>query len=172
VAITPDNLIIGTYTVCIDDTDIGSTTGGCTVRYSPQFLSVSSDQYAGTMKSVRTSEQYFVTFTAQEVTLDLLRIALGYPSANLVGSVLTLGYNDGCAASEHTIAIKGPGPSCGCRTFEFYRAVSNSESEYVMNFAEEVRLAMEFEIMKDPNNSDTFGIVTDGCTYAGTVACA
>ena len=168
-AVNPDNIIIGTYTICIDDADIGSTTGGATVRYSPQFLSISSDQFAGTVKSVRTSEQYFVSFTAHEVTLDLFRIALGYPTANLVSSVLTLGYNDGCASSEVTLAIKGPGPACGCRTFEFYRAQSNSETEYVLNFGEEARLAMEFEILKDPDNSNTFGIVTDGCTYAATV---
>jgi hypothetical protein len=170
-AIDPTNFIIGTYTICLNDADIGSTTGSCTVRHTPTYLSIPSDQLAGTAKTVRTSEQLFVSLTAQEVTLDLLRLAMGYPAANLASAVLTLGYNDGCLLEENTLAIKGPGPACGCRSFEFYRAVSITESEYVLSITENTQLAMEFEILKDPSNANTFGIVTDGCVYVDAITC-
>ncbi len=155
------NIIQGPATVLLNGNDIGYTNGGVTVRYSPEYNDVMADQAVGTVKKFRTSEKMFVTFNLLEATLDLLRICWGQPTANVSGSYYYLGYNDSCSVAEHTLKLIGKGPSCGPRSFNFYRVVSVNEGSYMMGRENPTEIEVEFECLKDSANNDRFGWIAN-----------
>lgn len=169
----PENIIVGAATVCVDGADLGFTTGGVTIRQESEYVENLADQFIGVVSKYRSLEKFFVATTMLEVTLTNLLLAFGYPNANLQNSTtLCLGYNSSCFINEHELAIKGPGPGCGCRTFVFTRAINvQTTVEYQMFRDQAVQLPVEFEILKDPDTG-FFGCVYDGCTYQDSVTCA
>ena len=159
-ATNASNIVIGAATITIGGTDVGHTIDGVTIRHAPEFVDVESDQSAGIVRKGRQIERMYVSTTLLEVTLENLRKAMMFPTANLQGgTLLTLGYNDSCWTDEHQIVITGPGPSCGTRTFTLTKCVSMAESEYQMQRTQEVRFAVEFECLKDSNGQ--FGTILD-----------
>jgi len=169
---SPENIILGAACICIDGVDVGLTTGGVTVRYDREFLDVEADQINGIARKGVQLERMFITTTLLEAALPQLQVAFGLPLANLTSATtLCLGYNNSCYLAEHQVAIFGPGPSCGCRTFTFDRVVSASTSiEYTMSRSQEVQVEVEFEVLKDCN-STCFGIITDGCVFQDAQVC-
>jgi hypothetical protein len=167
------NFIIGAASVCLDDVDIGYTTGGVEIAHEPEFLSVLSDQACGTTRIGRTSEKMMVRTTAQEVLLNQIRIAMGYPESNIQGQKLFLGGDcNGCDGLEEVeLVVKGPGPDCGCRTFVFERAVAVGQTTLSFQRDQEMQMPLEFEILKSDVDG-FFGFVEDGCTFQLTKDCA
>jgi hypothetical protein len=166
------NFIIGAASVCLDDVDIGYTTGGVEIAHEPEFLSVQSDQACGTTRISRTSEKLMVRTTAQEVLLNQIRIAMGYAEGNIQGQKLFLGGDcNGCDGLEEVeLVVKGPGPACGCRTFVFERAVSVGQTTLAFQRDQEMQMPLEFEILKS-DDTGFFGFVEDGCTFQQTKTC-
>ena len=167
-----DNIIVGSSILCCDGICLGLTTGGTTIRLESEFGEVIADQFTGSALKFRSLERFFIATTLLEVTLDQLRIAFGYPAANLVGGTsLCLGYNSVCYQNEKELVVKGPGPGCGCRTWVFDRVTNVQTSvEYQMFRDQATQLAVEFEALKScPEGS--FGKVIDGCDYAASVEC-
>jgi hypothetical protein len=166
------NFIIGAASVCLDDVDIGYTTGGVEIAHEPEFLSVQSDQACGTTRISRTSEKLMVRTTAQEVLLNQIRIAMGYAEGNIQGQKLFLGGDcNGCDGLEEVeLVVKGPGPACGCRTFVFERAVSVGQTTLAFQRDQEMQMPLEFDILKS-DDTGFFGFVEDGCTFQQTKTC-
>lgn len=154
-----DNIIIGACTISIDAVDVGFTKGGTRIRYEPEFIQVMADQAVGTVKIGRSNERMYVVTTLLEATLDRIREAFNQPAGNLVGSTLTLGYNNSCTINEHELVLVGVGPSCGLRTITMLRAVALGNREYAMTREEEVAFEVEFECLKDANGH--FGTMVD-----------
>jgi len=170
------NFIIGAASVCLDEVDIGYTTGGVEIAHEPEFLSVQSDQACGTTRIGRTSEKMMVRTTAQEVLLNQIRIAMGYPESNFAdGNARKLflgGECNGCDGLEEVeLVVKGPGPDCGCRTFVFDRAVSVGQTTLAFQRDQEMQMPLEFEVLK-ADESGFFGFVEDGCDFRETKTCA
>lgn len=167
-----ENIIIGAATVCIDGTDIGLTVGGVNVRFERTFVEVEADQLVGIAKRFLNIERVMVEFAMLEVTLENMRIALGYPASLLTGGTkLCIGYNSSCSLPEHEMVLKGAGPGCGCRTFVLDRVVSVSSPEYNMQRTQEVQFKVEFEALKD-DDSGQFGCIYDGCSFQDAQTCA
>lgn len=165
---TAANVILGPATLSIDTsagtsyTDVGFTRDGVTVRMEREYRDVMADQIKGSIQKPRISEKLFVATTLLEATLTNLMIAWDQPTSNLTGTTsLTLGYDDDCVTNEVSIQIVGFSPSCGTRTFTIYRAVAISEAAYAMKRDEESAIPVEFECLKDPDNSDKFGTIVD-----------
>lgn len=166
-----DNIVTGAATICLDGNDLGLTTGGVTVRTERTFVETEADQIMGIAKRSLSMERIYVTTSLLEATLENLRIAFGLPDAYLTGgTVLCLGYNSSCGIMEHAMVIKGPGPSCGCRTFVFDQVISISSPEYKMDKGEETKIEVEFEVLKDETTGQ-FGCIYDGCAYQEGVSC-
>jgi hypothetical protein len=157
----PQNIIVGAAQVLINSVDVGYTKGGTTVRYEPEFLDVIADQESGVVRKNRTLERMYVTTTLLEVTLNQIRQAFMLPVANLTGGTsLVLGYNAACWVDEVTLTLIAVSDgNCGTRTFNFTKAVSIGNKEYMMSREEEVAFEVEFECLK--NTSGQFGSVID-----------
>jgi len=159
VAGNAQNIIIGAAQVLIDSVDIGYTKGGAQVRYAPEFVEVMADQAVGVVRKARSLERMYVKTTLLEVSLAQIRRAFMLPAANLVGSTLTLGYNNACWVDEVVLVLIGSSPNCGTRTFTFGRCITFGTREYNMKRDEETGFEVEFEILKD--NDGHFGTITD-----------
>lgn len=154
------NIIVGAASITVDSTDVGYTQNGSRIRYEPTMLEVEADQAVGVVRKARITERMYLTLTLLEVTLTNIRIAFMLPASNLVGSTLTLGYNNACWVAEHAIVLVGPGPNCGTRTFTFPTCVpSGGTRELAMLRNEAQAFEVEFEILKDANGN--FGSITD-----------
>lgn len=153
------NILIGAASVSLNGVDVGFTKGGTTVRYEPEFIDVMADQAVGVVRKARSLERLYVTTTVLEVTLNRIRQAFMQPAANLVGDVLTLGYNGSCWVDEIVVVLVGPSPGCGTRTFTFSKCVAFGTREYSMKREEETAFQLEFEVLKDANGE--FGTVED-----------
>ena len=154
-----NNILIGAASVSIGGSDVGFTRGGTAVRYEPEFIDVMADQAVGVVRKARSLERMYVTTTLLEVTLEQIRLAFMQPSGNLVGSTLTLGYNNACWVEEVQIILVGVGPNCGTRTFTFAKYVAMGTREYQMSREEETAFEVEFEVLKDSNGH--FGTIVD-----------
>jgi hypothetical protein len=170
------NIIAGSADICIDGVDIGLTTGGVNVRFERTFVETEADQILGIAKRFLNMERVFVDATLLEVTLENMRIALGYPSDNLTGGTkLLLGYNSSCSLAEHEMVLRGPAPGCGCRTFVLPRVVSVSSPEYNMQRTQEIQFQVSFEVLKDDEAGPFegfFGAIYDGCAFQESQTCA
>jgi hypothetical protein len=169
------NFIIGAASLCLDEVDIGYTTGGIEIAHEPEFLSVQSDQACGTTRIGRTSEKMMVRTTAQEVLLNQIRFAMGYAETNFdEGNQQKLWLGGECNScdglEEVELVVKGPGPNCGCRTFVFERAVSVGQTTLSFQRDQEMQMPVEFEILKS-DDTGFFGFVEDGCTFQETLDC-
>jgi hypothetical protein len=169
------NFVVGAASLCLDDVDIGYTTGGVEIAHEPTFLNVESDQACGTTRIARTSEKLMVRTTSQEVLLNQIRLAMGYAEGNFDAEnnqKLWLGGDcSSCDGLEEVeLVVKGPGPNCGCRTFVFDRAVSVGQTTLSFQRETEMQLPLEFEILKS-DDTGYFGFVQDGCTFQETQTC-
>lgn len=169
------NFVVGAASVCVDDVDVGYTTGGVEVSHEPSFLSVESDQACGTTRIGRTSEKLMVKTTGQEVLLNNIRLAMGYEEANFdEANNRKLWLGGACSAcdglEEVPLTIKGPGPNCGCRTFVFDRAVAVGQTTLAFQREQEMQLPLEFEILK-ADDTGFFGFIEDGCDFQDTQTC-
>lgn len=155
-----DNIIIGAALVLVNGVDIGYTMNGQTIRYKPEFVTVVADQANGTVRKGRSQESMFVKWTLLEVSLEQLRIAMMQPTSNLATGVLTVGFSDSCFTDEVEIELRGPGPECGARVWNFPKCViTDAERMYEMKRDSAVQFEMEFEVLK--GLTGTFGTVTD-----------
>lgn len=168
------NIIAGAADLCIDGVDMGLTTGGINVRFERTFVETEADQVLGIAKRFVNMERVYVDATLLEVTLENMRIALGYPQDNINGTSLLLGYNSSCSLAEHELIIRGPAPGCGCRTFVLDRVVSVSSPEYNMQRTQEIQFAVSFEVLKntDGPREGYFGIIVDGCGFQEAQTCS
>jgi len=153
-----DNITLGSAVISLDSTDVGYTEGGVQVRHNSEFIDVIADQASGVVKKFRSLERMYIKFTMLEVTLENMKIAMMQPDGNLVGSVLTLGYNDACWVREHAVTIVGKGDNCATRTWQFDRAIITGERTLDMKHDGLTMLELEMEIMKD--DTGAFGSVT------------
>lgn len=154
-----NNIIVGAATVSIDASDVGYTKGGVTVSYEPTWIEVTADQAVGIVRRARSNERLYVKTSLLEITLTQIRRAFMYPSGNLVGSTLTLGYNSSCYVDTHALVLVGAGPNCGVRTFTFPSCVAFGNREIKMVREEEQSFEIQFEVLKDSDGH--FGTVVD-----------
>lgn len=159
---TAANVTIGAASITVDSVDLGFTRGGITVRFGLETKDVKADQLVGTVKTFRTDETMTLSTELLEATLENMRIAFNQPAANLTGTTaLSLGYDNSCNVNEHEIILVGKGVSCGTRTWTFYRCVATGERDISLQREEETVIPVEFNVLKDPDNSNKFGTVVD-----------
>lgn len=166
-----NNISIGSAQVCVNNSDIGFTTGGVKISYQPTFVEVRADQVGGIVKRYKQEERLFVEFELIEITIERLREIFGYPTSNLWDSntALYLGYLSGCSLEEVPLRIISPGLGCCTREWNFTKAISVSEAELNFQRDQESRISAKFEILKQSNGQ--FGWVRERSDCAISPAC-
>ena len=158
------DIVVGTANICTNDTDIGYTEGGITLRYEPEYLDVTADQAFGTIAKRKTDEKMFIEFDIVEMSLDNIRKAMALPVDNVQGTCLILGAESSTCDDEVTVDLKmyGVGPDCCPRTWHFPQASPSEGFEISLSRTEVQRLSVTYEILK--NDGGYFGLVCDGCS--------
>lgn len=158
-------LVVGTYSVCINGYDLGSTTGGLTLTRNAEFVDVRNDQSCSRQFRYLKQQDWMFKTTLQCVTLDKLRLIYGMgtvytdPAGNIQPSmptpnILNIAENQGdCgigSTEEHEVVICGPGPGCGCRLIKMNRVLITPETlEYTITKDNPVQLEVEFTVLAD-----------------------
>lgn len=158
---TATNVILGPCRVEINSVDIGFTRGDITVTHTTTLKEIKATQQVGTVRAFRTDETMTLAMEMLEVTLENIRIALNLPSANLVGSTLTLGYDNSCNVEEPEIVLYGVGPSCKLRTWTLYKCVASGDVAIANSAENEMVLPVTFIVLKDSTHNNNFGTIVD-----------
>lgn len=180
-----NDLVVGTYNICINGYDFGSTTGGVSIVRSAEYVDVRNDQSCTRQARYLQQQDWSFSTTLQSVTLDKLKIIYGLPDSytdengveqqTLSPDGNTLIISEGtnlCVFPESfPVEICGPGPGCGCRIMSFPTVVATPESlEYTITKENPVQLEVEFTILADCTQNGLIGTWTDDCTI--TVPCS
>ena len=166
---TTDKLIVGTYKIILDGYDLGSTTGGVTITQNNEFTEVYNDQTPSLQGVFRTKQDFMVTTTMRDMTLDKLRVLYNVKEGFNGTDVLCISADQGCTfLEEYALTIEGPGPGCMCRQFHFPRVVlAPSSIEYVINRETQVEVAVEFKVLASCPDG-LIGCITDACSVYNT----
>lgn len=160
-----DCIAVGTYNICIDGYDLGSTTGGLSITRSAEYVDVRNDQSCTRQARYLKQQDWTMSTTLQCVTLDKMRLIYGLPEEALDGNTLTFSEGqDNCVftATPFPVVICGPGPGCGCRYMSFPQVVATPENlEYTITKDNPVQLEVEFTILTDCENDGLIGTWTD-----------
>lgn len=138
-ALNDDCLVIGTYNVCVNGYDIGSTTGGFEVAVNPTLPSTTGKKLTGKT-------------TLQSITQDNLTL-FGFEKEE--GGVLSFDVN----AAKPVVAditLVGPGPGCGVRVMNFPNAEISNAFVYNINKDRPTEVPFNFTYEKcyiEDNNS-------------------
>lgn len=162
---TTDALIVGTYSLCLDGVDLGSTTGGVSITQSNEFTEIRNDQTSTVQAVFRTQQDFTVSTTIRDVTLDKLRVFYGVKDGfNGTDTLCITEEVGGCTfPEEFALTVCGPGPGCGCRSFHFPRVIlAPSSVEYLIQREQPVELAIEFRVLASCPDG-LIGCITDVC---------
>jgi hypothetical protein len=168
---TTDNLIVGTYNLCLNGIDLGATTGGVTISQSNTFTDVRNDQSTTLQARFRTQQDWTVTTIFRELSLDKLRVFYGITEGlNPAGDILCISEESGGCTfpEEFELTVCGPGPGCGCRTFHFPRVVFTPDQlDYTIVRDTPVEMSVTFTILSSCPDG-TIGCITDRCDEIAT----
>ena len=166
---TTDNLVIGTYSLCLNGVDLGATTGGVTITQENEYVEIRNDQTCTLQAVYKTQEDFMIKTTMRDVGLDKLRVLYGLTpdetNENNPDESLCLESNvNGCQfPEEFELVICGPGPGCGCRNFFFPRVVIvPSTVDYTIQKDNPVEIEVEFKALASCP-SGLIGSITDIC---------
>jgi hypothetical protein len=167
---TTDDLIVGTYYLCLNDIDLGATSGGVSITQSNTFVDVFNDQTRTLQAKFKTQEIWTITATMRNMTLDRLRVILGVKEGlNVGGDTLCFRDPGNCSfPEEFALTVIGPGPGCGCRNFHFPRVVFTPDSvEYNIQRDVPGEIQVEFTALASCPEG-LIGCVTDVCDTIAT----
>lgn len=162
-----DDLIVGTYNICLNGIDLGSTTGGVTISQANTYTDVRNDQSTTLQSRFKVQQDWTITTTMRSATLDKLRILFGVKEGLNGPTNTILCFQEevgGCSfPEEFTLVVEGPGPGCGCRNFHFPRVVITPDTvDYTIQRETPVEMAVEFTALAScPDGA--IGCVTDTC---------
>jgi hypothetical protein len=169
---TSDNIVVGLQTnntvkvgvygtVEGSCTELGLTEGGVEITGAREYYERMADQYIGVLGVDKTKERLTVKFSVAEATLDNLRLALDYPAAALVASVLTGGGNPTATYLTLFVNVKSVGGNN--RKYEFIKVINISGAGHAYKKNEKTLIEFEFLVIQDTAkaaNQQMF-IVTD-----------
>ena len=168
---TVDKLIVGPFNILLDGHDMGSTTGGVSITQNREYTEVRNDQSSTVQGIIQTQQDFIITATMRDMTLDKLRVLWGVKEG-LSDDGLTLCVTDNstvCAfPEEFDLLVCGPGPGCGCRTFYFPRVVIVPSSvEILIQRETPVEVAVEFRALASCPDGNIL-CATDVCDMYAT----
>lgn len=162
--VNDDNIVVSEGILELDGTDVGHLADAVTVRVEREYLDVESQRRKGVVKKVLTSERMYVSTSLHESTLtNLMKAWDQQGTAEVSGTSANIG---GVSSNEHTLSVVGQAPNDKSRTFTIYRAVNTDAGELSFNKNEDSSIPVEFECLKDTNNTDgdgnpLFGTIVD-----------
>lgn len=170
-----EKLIVGTYRVILNGFDLGSTDGAVSITQENEYTEIYNQQTDTLQAIFRTKQDFMITVTMRDLTLDKLRFIYNVPGgtpANGIGldtDVLCIGSNGLCSfPDEYALTILGPGPGCGCRSFHFPRVVVTPSSiAYEITREEAVAVEVEFRALASCPDG-VIGCITDICDTIST----
>jgi len=163
------SIVQGSAELWIDGVNVGFTDGGVTQTLDREYNDIIVDQVKGPIASVLTMENCSIATTLVEMTLEKIKTVWDQSASSLIGGTfLAIGTEDG--ANTHTIQIIAKAPvSSGkaYRNFYFFKAISYDSSEISSSRADQTKLAVNFKCLKDVNNGNQFGYVSDSDVKGG-----
>ncbi len=170
-----EKLIVGKYRVILNGYDLGTTDGAVSISQENEYTEIYNQQTDTLQAIFRTRQDFMVTVTMRDLTLDKLRFIYGVPGGdpgNGVGldtDVLCIGSDGLCSfPDEYSLTIMGPGPGCGCRTFHFPRVVVTPGTvAYDISREEAVSVEVEFRVLASCPDG-IIGCITDICDTIST----
>jgi len=149
---TTDGLIIGPFNLCLDGKDLGATTGGVSITQNREYTEIRNDQ-TRTLQAIATvTQDFMVTVTMRDLTLDKLRVLYGVREglSNDGQSMCVVDSpTESCSfPEEFALTVAGPGPGCGYRSFHFPRVViTPSTVEILIQRDNPAEVAVEFKVL-------------------------
>ena len=160
-----DTLIIGSPEICLDGHSLGCTTGGVNIRQVNEYADVKCDQSQFLISRARTSQMFEIETTFKSLGLDFLRVLFGSQREELDdGFCFTSGANGCSIQEEFDMAIRTPGPGCGCRMWYFPRVILTPDQvEYVVTTEAFTEVTVTFTALATCDETDTDTPVVIGC---------
>lgn len=145
------SLIRGSFSMCLDDVDLGPTSGEATLVQQNTWENVKHGQSILIVDKFLTEQEYTVRVSLRALTLDRLRVIFGVKEG-LNGQTLCFRQSiTGCTFPERfKLVIKAPGPGCGSRSIHFAQvAVTQDSVEYMFNQEQLTEIEVEFTAFPD-----------------------
>lgn len=146
-----DGLIIGPFNLCLNGVDLGATTGGVSITQNREYTEIRNDQ-SKTLQAIATvTQDFMVTVTMRDLTLDKLRVLYGVREGLAADgqSLCVVDNATECSfPEEFTLTVAGPGPGCGYRSFHFPRVVITPATvEILIQRDNPAEVAVEFKVL-------------------------
>lgn len=155
-AVTLANILLGSSTVSVDDTDVGAIRGPVAISRESEYLRVMCEQLTGTPKVQLITEGYAVSFIFLELTLENLGLGLFGETGYLTG--VDFGGDD--SPESVTLDVYGTNPAGFARTIEFDAAVFIEPGDLTMGKEDIHHLPAKALILADATDGH-FGAVVD-----------
>ena len=153
--------------------NVGYTTDGVEVSYSPEFTGVEVDQLLDDAKLFKTRQNVSINTTFAEATLENLLVVWGQANDSLTSSgasdkeLAIIGGDLGQAPAERQVIAVGNGPEkSGAgyyneRVYHASRAISVEESSHAMRRNEATTLPVSFRLLPTDAAKNPYGSIHD-----------
>lgn len=156
--------------------NVGYTTDGVEVSYSPEYTGVEVDQLLDDAKLFKTRQNLSINTTFAEATLENLLVVWGQSNSTLTSSgtgdtavkdIVMVGGELGQAPAERQVIAVGNGPEkSGAgyyneRTYHAARAISVEESSHALRRNEATTLPVSFRLLPQDSAQNPYGSIHD-----------
>lgn len=166
-AVTINNVRVGVCDVTFNGVDLGSTKGGVTFSYAPEYHEVNVDQYGNSpAEAYLTGERVTVKVPLAESTIANLKVAMPQGTFGGAGNKrITLGRNSGTKLSDSAALLLLHPQNEGTRVNDIvlYKAAVSSQIELAHTIDGEKVIEVEFVALIDSTKSNGayFGLIGD-----------
>jgi hypothetical protein len=163
------SIIQGAAELWIDGVNVGFTYEAVNQTLEKEYSDIIVEQIKGPIATVLTMENCNISTVIAEVTLANIQTVWDQAGSSLIGGTfLAIGTEEG--ANYHTIQIIAKAPASSNKTyrnFYIFKAVSFENTELSSARGEQTKLAVTFKCLKDVNNGNQFGYVTESNVKGG-----
>lgn len=163
------DLIMGTYRICLNGVDLGSTDGALSIEQSNEYNEIYTGQSTSMITKARTRQNITVTATMLNLSFDKLRVYYGVKEG-LATTGLAISADTGCSfPEEHTLTVEGPGIGCGTRLIHFPRVICAPDTlSYEIDPESHAKLEVIFNAL--PTCNGLIMSMTDGATNTTVIS--
>ncbi|MDB4726024.1 hypothetical protein OAF54_01215 [bacterium] len=126
---------------------VGYTKGDVVLTITTTYAYKEPDQSRGRVGAKCIEERAQLTVPMDELTLNNLALACGYPAGSVAAGVFSFGGS--ATTTIYDMWLVGDGPNSTTRTVAIFKAVPDGDKAYPLKKAEESVLEVTFELFLD-----------------------
>jgi len=158
VALDPDNILIGTRELLVDDGNVGALIGGTRLEIEEAEIEQQPDKQAAPERLDVTARRLSLVCQIEAATLQNLAIAWGLPPGSVTvgedGTITLIAGNPG-ARPIHEVIARGKGPGThSTRTIRIPRATIIKPTGHAYSKREATAYEVHFLALADPTKQD------------------